>query len=101
VVVNETGIPYTGTFSTADVTGSSATDRAAFYDRIAALGDYGTQSVCTWSIAPNRISNRSNDYGLFDEDFVARTELTSRFQELPYTASVSGRSSSVFAGTVR
>ncbi len=84
VTVDEIGVPFTGTFSTANVTGSSLAQRTDYYDRIALMStSYPMQSVCCWSIAPNFVGNQSNDYGMFDTSFVARTELTSRFSLIP------------------
>lgn len=90
VVINETGIPYTGYFSTANADGSSAANRDAMYDAIVAMALRDLPQSCSvWSIAPNYIGNRSNDYGFFDETFTARADLTSRVQLIPASPLVS------------
>lgn len=88
VTLDETGIPFTGAFSTDDVTGSSAALRQDFHERIAARAlEYTSdmQGFSVWSAAPNYVGNQSNDYGLLDGSFAPRTELTAPFQLIPAT----------------
>ncbi len=84
VVMNETGIPYSGYFSSHAVDGTSAALRQDFHDRTIALSlRHRPQSICLWSIAPgDTTGTRSNDYGMFDENFAARADVVSRYQAL-------------------